>query len=172
MIQSIEKKKETEAEEGKRRVNIFSRFHVAATRSDGTEESVPLLMELLRREFETRNAYCGVRLSKKKRRYEFRSRTADGGVPLYGAWPPNLNASTATTIRNTGSLDKRRLNRAHRFSFVFESMFLLTTAARVSFSTCSVLTNLDTIVCYVQKNRYGRRWYSMEPTSEHGDLRS
>lgn len=61
----VSKRKETEAEEGKRRVNIFSRFHVAATRSDGTEESVPLLMELLRREFETRNAYCGVRFSKK-----------------------------------------------------------------------------------------------------------
>lgn len=111
-------------------------------------------------------------LFEKKRRYEFRSRTADRGVPLYGAWPPNLNVSTATTIRNTGSLDKRRLNRAHRFSFVFESMLLLTTAARVSCSTCSVPTNLDTIVCYVQKNRYGRRWYSIEPTSEHGDVRS
>ena len=66
--------------EGKRRVNIFSRFYVAATRSDETEESIPLLVKMLRRRFEIRNAYCGVRLSKKKRRYEFRSRTADGGV--------------------------------------------------------------------------------------------
>lgn len=84
MIQSIEKKENRGGGGEEESQDIFTVSRCNAQRWNRGVGST-LLVEMLRRGLETRKAYCGVRLSKKKRRYEFRSRTADGGVTLYGA---------------------------------------------------------------------------------------
>lgn len=92
-------------------------------------------------------------------------------IPLYGAWP-NLNVSTAATIRNTGRLDKRRLNRAHRFSFVFEHAPSSKRCTRVlldaRFPQISILSCVTfRKIAMVE----GESKFSVEPTSEHGEVR-